>query len=80
MLNLISWNIQDAMLPFFVVKFQLIFFLSFSNLCYFSLINIFLQFSSAGVVRLPKFEMTLSKPEANQKPVLAAEDVHIVTV
>lgn len=38
------------------------------------------QFSSAGVVRLPKFEMTLCKPEANQKPVLAAEDVHIVTV
>ncbi|ONK75056.1 uncharacterized protein A4U43_C03F12860 [Asparagus officinalis] len=38
------------------------------------------QFSSAEVVRLPKFEMTLCKPEANQKPVLAAEDVHIVTV
>lgn len=38
------------------------------------------QFSSAGVVRLPKFEMTLCKAEANQKPVLSAEDIHIVTV
>lgn len=38
------------------------------------------QFSSVGIVRLPKFEMTLCKPEENQKPVLAAEDVHLVTV
>uniref|UniRef100_A0A1D1ZDB1 Uncharacterized protein C18orf8 n=2 Tax=Anthurium amnicola TaxID=1678845 RepID=A0A1D1ZDB1_9ARAE len=38
------------------------------------------QFSSAGIVRLPKFEMTMTKSEANQKPVLAAEDIHIVTV
>jgi len=29
---------------------------------------------------LPKFEMMMSKCEANNKPVLAAADVHIVTV
>lgn len=39
-----------------------------------------LQFSSGGIVRLPKFEMTMSKSEANQRPVLAAEDVHIATI
>lgn len=38
------------------------------------------QFSSGGIVRLPKFEMTMSKAEANQKPVLSAEDVHIITI
>lgn len=38
------------------------------------------QFSSAGVIRIPKFELTLCKPEANQKPVLASTDIHIVTV
>ncbi|XP_073006308.1 uncharacterized protein [Typha latifolia] len=38
------------------------------------------QFSSGGSVRLPKFEMAMTKAEANQKPVLAAEDVHIITV
>jgi hypothetical protein len=31
-------------------------------------------------VKLPKFEMMMSKCEANNKPVLAAADVHIVTV
>jgi hypothetical protein len=31
-------------------------------------------------VKLPKFEMMMSKCEANNKPVLAASDVHIVTV
>ncbi|CAM8890122.1 unnamed protein product [Rhodiola kirilowii] len=38
------------------------------------------QLSSAGVIRLPKFEMVMAKSEANSKPVLAVEDVHIVTV
>ncbi|KAH9674023.1 Mic1 domain-containing protein [Citrus sinensis] len=38
------------------------------------------QLSSAGIVRLPKFDMAMAKPEANSKPVLAAEDVYIVTV
>ncbi|XP_071697310.1 uncharacterized protein [Rutidosis leptorrhynchoides] len=38
------------------------------------------QLSSAGVIRLPRFEMSMAKAEVNSKPVLAAEDVHIVTV
>uniref|UniRef100_A0A5B6ZLY4 Uncharacterized protein n=1 Tax=Davidia involucrata TaxID=16924 RepID=A0A5B6ZLY4_DAVIN len=38
------------------------------------------QISSAGIIRLPKFEMAMAKSEANSKPVLAAEDIHIVTV
>ncbi|KAF8398535.1 hypothetical protein HHK36_017465 [Tetracentron sinense] len=38
------------------------------------------QLSSGGVIRLPKFEMAMAKSEANEKPVLAAEDVHILTV
>ncbi|KAF0892063.1 hypothetical protein E2562_013459 [Oryza meyeriana var. granulata] len=38
------------------------------------------QFSAGGIVKLPKFEMTMSKSEANSKPVLAADDVHTVTV
>ncbi|KAD4384342.1 hypothetical protein E3N88_24510 [Mikania micrantha] len=38
------------------------------------------QLSSAGVIRLPRFEMSMAKLDANSKPVLAAEDVHIVTV
>ncbi|URD72550.1 Colon cancer-associated protein Mic1-like [Musa troglodytarum] len=38
------------------------------------------QFSSGGIIRLPKFEMAMAKAEANHKPVLAAEDIHIVTV
>ncbi|WOK93209.1 hypothetical protein Cni_G01904 [Canna indica] len=38
------------------------------------------QFSSAGIVRLPKFEMAMVKAEANHKPVLTAEDIHIVTI
>ncbi|CAA6653842.1 unnamed protein product [Spirodela intermedia] len=36
------------------------------------------QFSSGGIVRLPKFEMMMAKTDANQRPVLAAEDMHIV--
>ncbi|KAM0993103.1 hypothetical protein ACFX13_008931 [Malus domestica] len=38
------------------------------------------QLSSAGIIRLPKFEMAMAKSEANNKPVLAAEDIFIVTV
>ncbi|XP_050228080.1 uncharacterized protein LOC126677480 [Mercurialis annua] len=38
------------------------------------------QLSSAGIVRLPKFDMAMAKSDANSKPVLAAEDIHIVTV
>ncbi|XP_031261911.1 regulator of MON1-CCZ1 complex isoform X2 [Pistacia vera] len=38
------------------------------------------QLSAAGVIRLPKFEMVMARPETNSKPVLAAEDVYIVTV
>lgn len=38
------------------------------------------QFSSGGIIRLPRFDMSMSKSEANQKPVLAQEDVHIVTI
>ncbi|XP_027925816.1 regulator of MON1-CCZ1 complex isoform X2 [Vigna unguiculata] len=38
------------------------------------------QISSADIVRLPRFEMAMAKSEANSKPVLAAEDVFIVTV
>ncbi|XP_041994930.1 regulator of MON1-CCZ1 complex-like [Salvia splendens] len=38
------------------------------------------QLSSAGIIRLPKFEMVMAKPEANSNPILAAEDVHIITV
>lgn len=36
--------------------------------------------SSADVVRLPRFEMVMAKSKANSKPVLAAEDIFIVTV
>ncbi|CAN6299508.1 unnamed protein product [Urochloa humidicola] len=38
------------------------------------------QFSGGGIVKIPKFEMMMSKTEANNKPVLASDDVHIVTV
>ncbi|KAI5420880.1 hypothetical protein KIW84_044642 [Lathyrus oleraceus] len=38
------------------------------------------QISSADVVRLPRFEMVMTKSEANSKPVLAAEDIFTVTV
>ncbi|OEL27131.1 hypothetical protein BAE44_0011849, partial [Dichanthelium oligosanthes] len=40
----------------------------------------FCQFSAGGIVKIPKFEMMMSKSEANNKPVLAADDVHVVTV
>ncbi|XP_047961090.1 regulator of MON1-CCZ1 complex isoform X3 [Salvia hispanica] len=38
------------------------------------------QLSSAGMISLPKFEMAMAKSEANSNPILAAEDVHIITV
>ncbi|CDP10177.1 unnamed protein product [Coffea canephora] len=38
------------------------------------------QISSAGIIRLPRFEMVMAKHGANSRPVLSAEDVHIVTV
>ncbi|KAL2535145.1 Colon cancer-associated Mic1-like [Abeliophyllum distichum] len=38
------------------------------------------QLSLAGIIRLPRFEITMAKSEANNKPILAAEDVHIITV
>ncbi|XP_021770344.1 uncharacterized protein C18orf8-like [Chenopodium quinoa] len=38
------------------------------------------QLSSAGIIRLPKFEMLMAKSVANSKPILAAQDVHIITV
>ncbi|KAF7818929.1 regulator of MON1-CCZ1 complex [Senna tora] len=38
------------------------------------------QISSADIVRLPRFEMVMAKSEANSKPVLAVEDIYIVTV
>ncbi|XP_073119477.1 uncharacterized protein [Henckelia pumila] len=38
------------------------------------------QLSSAGTIRLPRFEMALTKSEMNSKPILVAEDVHIFTV
>ncbi|CAN1278029.1 Regulator of MON1-CCZ1 complex [Linum perenne] len=33
-----------------------------------------------GIVRLPRFEMVMAKSDASSKPILAAEDVFIVTV
>ncbi|KAK4372706.1 hypothetical protein RND71_008090 [Anisodus tanguticus] len=38
------------------------------------------QISSVGIVRLPRFDMAMAKSEANTKPVLAAEDIYILTV
>ncbi|CAN1278024.1 Regulator of MON1-CCZ1 complex [Linum perenne] len=38
------------------------------------------QLSSVGIVRLPRFEMVMAKSDASSKPILAAEDVFIVTV
>lgn len=43
-------------------------------------LHFFFKLSSAGIIRLPRFEMAMAKPEANNKPILAAEDVHIITV
>nr|GLL36524.1 uncharacterized protein C18orf8 [Ipomoea trifida] len=38
------------------------------------------QFSSMGIIRLPRFEMAMAKSEANNVPILAAEDVRVITV
>nr|DAD35856.1 TPA_asm: hypothetical protein HUJ06_006496 [Nelumbo nucifera] len=38
------------------------------------------QLSSGGIIGLPRFDMAMAKAEVNIKPVLAAEDVHIVTI
>ncbi|XP_006407381.2 regulator of MON1-CCZ1 complex [Eutrema salsugineum] len=38
------------------------------------------QLSTAGVVRLPRFEMTMAKSESNSKPILSSGDVHLITV
>ncbi|CAA0812685.1 Unknown protein [Striga hermonthica] len=38
------------------------------------------QLSSSGIVRLPRFEMVMAKREGNNRPILAAEDVHLITV
>ncbi|KAK4343730.1 hypothetical protein RND71_036824 [Anisodus tanguticus] len=38
------------------------------------------QISSVGIVRLPRFDMAMAKSEANSKPVLAAEDIYIITI
>ena len=43
-------------------------------------IFVLVQLSSVGIIRLPRFEMAMAKSDVNSKPVLAAEDVHIVTV
>ncbi|KAH7672173.1 hypothetical protein IHE45_09G036800 [Dioscorea alata] len=38
------------------------------------------KFSSRGIIRLPKFEMAMTKAKTNQKPVLSEDDAHIVTM
>lgn len=38
------------------------------------------QFSAGGIIRLPKFDASMRKVEANQKAVLGPEDVHIATM
>ncbi|XP_006300197.2 uncharacterized protein C18orf8 [Capsella rubella] len=38
------------------------------------------QLSTAGVVRLPRFEMTMARSESTSKPILSAGDLHLVTV
>ncbi|KAG6473595.1 hypothetical protein ZIOFF_067512 [Zingiber officinale] len=58
-------------------------FLAFGMQCtmFYGFQGISVLYSSVrGIVRLPKFEMTMAKSEANHKPVLASEDVHIVTI
>ncbi|KAH7672175.1 hypothetical protein IHE45_09G037000 [Dioscorea alata] len=36
--------------------------------------------STRGIIRLPEFEMTMTRAETNQKPVLTEDDAHIVTM
>lgn len=38
------------------------------------------QFSAGGIIRLPKFDASMTKEEANRKPVLSPKDVHIATM
>ncbi|XP_057546117.1 uncharacterized protein LOC130825093 [Amaranthus tricolor] len=38
------------------------------------------QLSSAGIISLPKFDMLMAKSETNSKPVLASQDIHVVTL
>ncbi|BBM97276.1 regulator of MON1-CCZ1 complex [Marchantia polymorpha subsp. ruderalis] len=38
------------------------------------------QFSAGGIVRLPKFDVLMTKAEVNRKPVLAPEDIRIATM
>lgn len=38
------------------------------------------QFSAGGIIRLPKFDASMMKAEANKKPVLAPEDMRIATM
>lgn len=38
------------------------------------------QFSAGGIIRLPKFDVTMMKAEVNKKPILCQEDVHIATM
>lgn len=38
------------------------------------------QFAAGGIVRLPKFDVTMAKHESNRKPVLAPEDIRIATM
>uniref|UniRef100_A0A0D6QVM2 Uncharacterized protein n=1 Tax=Araucaria cunninghamii TaxID=56994 RepID=A0A0D6QVM2_ARACU len=38
------------------------------------------QFSAGGIIRLPKFDVRMTKAEVNKKPVLCLEDVHIATM
>ena len=38
------------------------------------------QFAAAGIVRLPKYDVTMAKLESNRKPVLAPEDIRIATM
>lgn len=38
------------------------------------------QFAAGGIVRLPKYDVTMAKHESNRKPVLAPEDIRIATM
>uniref|UniRef100_A0A7I4E1F6 Mic1 domain-containing protein n=1 Tax=Physcomitrium patens TaxID=3218 RepID=A0A7I4E1F6_PHYPA len=38
------------------------------------------QFAAGGIVRLPKYDVTMTKQEYNRKPVLAPEDIRIATM
>lgn len=38
------------------------------------------QFSAGGIIRLPKFDVSMKKGDTNRKPSLGPEDVHIATM